>query len=130
MSAETPEDVHRLLLQWFRSGDVDQLLSLFERDALFVPEPGQTAVGGAAIREALAGFLALGGRFEMVREPPLVAGDVAVLSSSWSLTGAGPASGPFDLASRTADVVRRQADGTWRLVTDNPYGGAGTPASA
>jgi ketosteroid isomerase-like protein len=129
MSAETPDDVHRLFRQRFRTGDLDQLLSLYERDALFVPQPGHTVVGHAAIREALAGFLALGGRFEMTPEPPLVAGDVAVLSSSWSLSGSGQDGVPFELASRTSDVVRRHADGTWLLVIDNPYGGAGAPTS-
>lgn len=130
MSAQAPEDVHRLFAQSFQAGDVDRLLSLFERDALFVPQPGQAVVGHAGIREALSGFLALGGRFELVPESPLVAGDVALLSSSWSLAGAGPDGVPFQLVGRTADVVRRQADGTWLLIIDNPFGaGAGTPAS-
>jgi ketosteroid isomerase-like protein len=26
------------------------------------------------------------------------------------------------LASRNADVLRRQRDGTWRFVIDNPWG--------
>jgi ketosteroid isomerase-like protein len=129
MSAQAPEDVHRFFREWFRARDVDRLLSLFERDALFVPQPGHAAVGHAAIREALAGFLALGGRFEMTPEPPLVAGDVALLYSSWSLSGAGPDGVPFQLAGRTSDVVRRQPDGAWLITIDNPYGGAATPAS-
>ncbi len=128
MSAETPEDVHRLFTEGFQAGDVDRLLSLFERDALFVPQPGQAVVGHAAIRAALSGFLGLGGRFEMVPEPPLIAADVAVLYSRWSLSGSGPDGVPFQLVGRTSDVVRRGADGTWLIVIDNPYGGAGTAA--
>jgi ketosteroid isomerase-like protein len=128
MSAATPEDVHRLFREWFQAGDIDRMLGLYERDALFVPQPGQTASGHAAIREALSGFLALGGRFEMVPEPPLIAGDLALLYSNWSLSGAGPDGVPFRLVGRTSDVVRRQRDGTWLTIIDNPYGG-GTPAS-
>ena len=29
---------------------------------------------------------------------------------------------PVSLASRSADVLRRQADGSWRFVIDNPWG--------
>jgi ketosteroid isomerase-like protein len=28
------------------------------------------------------------------------------------------------LAGQTSDVVRRQTDGTWLLIIDNPYGAA------
>jgi ketosteroid isomerase-like protein len=128
MTADTPQDVHRLFTEWFQAGDIGRLLSLYERDALFVPQPGQAAVGHAAIREALSGFLALGGRFEMAPEPPLIAGDVALLCSSWTLAGSGPDGAPFQLAGRTADVARRQADGTWLTVIDSPFGGAAAPA--
>jgi ketosteroid isomerase-like protein len=29
---------------------------------------------------------------------------------------------PVRLAARNADVLRRQTDGTWRFVIDNPWG--------
>jgi ketosteroid isomerase-like protein len=29
-----------------------------------------------------------------------------------------------EMAAQTSDVLRRQDDGTWRFVIDNPYGSA------
>lgn len=34
----------------------------------------------------------------------------------------GPTGDPVRLEERNADVLRRQADGTWRFLIDNPWG--------
>ena len=36
----------------------------------------------------------------------------------------GPDGEPVRLEAKNADVLRRQADGTWRFVIDNPWGTA------
>ncbi len=36
--------------------------------------------------------------------------------------GRGEDGKPVTLASQAKDVVRRQADGSWRYVIDNPFG--------
>ncbi len=45
-------------------------------------------------------------------------GDIALLSNAWTfeMDGAPVAS------SVTAEVARRQPDGSWRYIIDNPYG--------
>jgi ketosteroid isomerase-like protein len=47
-------------------------------------------------------------------------GDLALTQSKWRLDIAGgdPVEGT------TAEVVRRQADGSWKYILDNPFGGA------
>ena len=42
--------------QAFNSGDIEEVLALYQRDAVLVPQPGQVVHGIAAIREALPGF--------------------------------------------------------------------------
>jgi ketosteroid isomerase-like protein len=39
----------------------------------------------------------------------------------WSFNRTGPDGEPVRLAARNADVLRRQTDGTWRIVIDNPW---------
>lgn len=125
MPAYTPEAVHQLFTVAFNARDLEALVALYEPDATLMPQPGQTVSGHAAIREALEGFLAIRGRFELRHQKTLQSRDVALLFSAWRLAGTDPDGNPVDLGGQTSDVVRRQPDGTWLVAVDNPYGGAG-----
>ncbi len=46
----------------------------------------------------------------------------ALLVSDWTLAGNGPDGTAVNLGGTTTDVVRRQADGTWRYAIDSPLG--------
>lgn len=121
MPEQTPEEAVRAYEGAFNSGDLDALMALYEPGATLVPQPGQVASGAAAIRAAMGGFLALKGCMEVEPELTVVqAGDVALVSGSWTLTGTDGE--PLTMSGRVTDVVRRQPDGTWRWVIDVPFG--------
>ena len=123
MAAREPEETHRLWGERFQAGDVEGLLALYEPNATLVPQPGQAASGAAAIREALGGFFGLKPTFNWVETRPAIrSGDLALLHSRWTLSGTGADGSPLQLNGTTADVVRRQADGTWLFTIDNPWG--------
>lgn len=121
MPAHTPEEVHRVFVEAFNAGDLDALLALYEPDARMVPEPGHVVAGAEAIRGVLAGFLATKGTIVLTTRTAVPAGELALLHGEWTLRGTGPDGQPLELAGRTAEVVRRQPDGSWRYVIDNPY---------
>lgn len=120
-SARTPEELHRLWTEYFVAGDLDGLISLYEPDAAFVAQPGAFVTGLRAIREVLAGFIATRRKFEIQIGRAIQTGDLALLVSSWKLEGEQRGE-PFETSGRTADVARRQPDGSWLLVIDSPYG--------
>ena len=123
MSAREPEEAHRLWGERFQAGDLEGLLALYEPGATLAAQPGQSVTGTAAIREALAGFLGLGASFAFREtKPALRGGDLALLHDSWTMDGTGADGSPLHLEATTADVVRRQPDGTWLFVIDNPWG--------
>ena len=49
---------------------------------------------------------------------------MALFCSKWSLTGTGPDGKPMQLGGLSSDILRRQADGTWLIAIDNPWGTA------
>jgi ketosteroid isomerase-like protein len=124
MPAHSPEEVHTLFAQYFSAGDLDAIMSLYEPEATLVPEPGVTVSGQQAIREALGGFLAIKGEFNLQHRQTFRTNDIALLFSDWTLKGIDPSGNPVLLAGQTSDVVRRQTDNSWRLVIDNPNGAA------
>lgn len=106
--AQTPEDLPRLFVERANSGDVDGLVELYEPDAVLRFPPGNLARGHEAIRAVYADFLASRPRLEPGRpQETLRCGDLA-LTSTVIATGT------------TAEIARRQPDGTWRWVVDNP----------
>lgn len=119
--ARTPEEVHELWREYFVAGDLDGLLSLYEPDATFAAQTGASVTGTAGIREVLASFLAVRRTFEPEIGRALRSGDIALLVTTWKITGE-RAGGPYESTGRTADVVRRQPDGSWRIVIGSPYG--------
>ena len=122
MPASTPEQIHRLFEEAFNAGDLDRLMELYEPAAALIAQPGSLANGIEQARAALQGFLALKGRITLDTKLVVTVGELAYLANTWSLTGTGPAGAPVVLGATTAEVARRQADGSWRYVIDNAWG--------
>ena len=124
MSASTPEEVPRLWAETFSAGDLDALVALYEEDVILVPQPGEAVTGIDGIREALSAFLAMRPTFNLEVRKVLQTGDIALSFAEWTLSGTGPDGEAIEMAAQTSDVLRRQPDGSWRIVIDNPYGSA------
>lgn len=122
MSTHNPERLHELAREFTNSGDVDALVGLYEPDATLAPQPGEAVIGTGAIREALRASSALNLKFTKLETAKAFrADDVALLSSEWVLTGVGPDGSEFGMSGRGAQVARRQPDGTWLFVIDDPW---------
>ena len=123
MPATEPDHIHGLFEQAFNAGDIDALVALYEPDAALVPQPGTIAEGPAAIRESLRWFLDRGGQISLETKLVLRVGDLAYLANRWSLTGGTmPDGSPAELGATTAEVARRQPDGSCLYVIDNAWG--------
>lgn len=48
------------------------------------------------------------------------AGDLALVLARWAMEVTGPDGQPIRKSGTATDVMRRQPDGTWRYVIDNP----------
>jgi ketosteroid isomerase-like protein len=107
--ATRPEDLSRLILDRLNAADVDGLVALYEPGAVLALPDGQVAAGSDEIRRAYGNLVAGRPTFEPgTPRPTLLSGDLA-LTSSRLTTGA-----------VTVEVARRQPDGTWLWVIDQP----------
>jgi uncharacterized protein (TIGR02246 family) len=118
--AAEPQDLERLFAERLNAGDLDGLVALYEPDALLEFPPGTVAQGPEAIRELLGGLLA--GRPTITLTPigVLRRGDLALTWAAWTLRATAPDGRPFTASGRSAEVVRRQPDGAWLVVLDEP----------
>jgi uncharacterized protein (TIGR02246 family) len=118
---QTPEDCDRLFGEYATAGDLDGLLALYEPGASLTRPDGSVATGREAIRASLAMFEGSSVKMEMNVVKVVRSGDLAVLTNEWRCNGRGPDGQPLALSGRAIEVVRRQPDGSWRFVVDDPY---------
>jgi uncharacterized protein (TIGR02246 family) len=122
MVKNDPVELDRMFEQALNAGDLDALVALYEPQAALMPSPGKVVIGAAAIREALAGFLAV--KPTITTSGKLVAqtGDIALLANKWTLALTGPDGKPTTMSGNAVEAARRQADGHWLFAMDMPFG--------
>jgi ketosteroid isomerase-like protein len=107
--ARNPEDLARFFVVRANAGDVEGLVALYEPDAVLAAPDGQLLIGAEAIRGFYARLLADRPTFVAGEQrPALRQGDLA-LTSSRLVNGI-----------VTAEIARRQLDGTWLWAIDQP----------
>ncbi len=126
MAAHTPEAVHAEWMKAFNAGNLAGMIELYEPDSAVVSEPGGEVVSGhLGLKENLEGYLALGGQIDLRLQRCIQGSDLAILYSGWTMNGHAPDGTEVNKKGQTTDVVRRQENGTWLVVIDNPFGWEG-----
>jgi ketosteroid isomerase-like protein len=87
---------------------------------VFQPQPGVVVRGHTEIRSALGELLSLAPTLTSTIEQVLEADGVALVVNAWTMTLTAAGGAEVHQTGRSADVLRRQADGTWRVLIDKP----------
>jgi len=122
MPTPEPDEALRAFYRAFNRGDVDAVMAFYEPQAVLVAQPGQVAEGHAALREVVNGFLALKPTLTAEKLSCITVGELALSVIKWTLQGTGPDGQPVQMEGTSSDVLRKQADGRWLFVIDNPWG--------
>lgn len=108
-TATEPDDLAHMFIERGNAGDLEGLVALYEPDAVLAFPPGSLATGHAQIRAVYEQFVAAAPVLQPGRQhPALVSGDLALTISTLT-TG-----------EHTVEIARRQPDGTWLWVVDQP----------
>jgi len=122
--ALAPEDCDRILLAALEAGDIETSVALYEPDAALFSKSGEVMTGHDAIRANNAALIALKPTFHIERIVTTVNGDGSIATTRMKarLEGKRPDGRPVKSAMHTLEVLRRQQDGSWRYVIDDPFG--------
>lgn len=108
-----PQDLAREWVAREAAGDAAGMAALYEPNAILACGDGRFATGRKAIQDFYTGFIAAaqkaGTKFDLSgQRAAMVSGDLALTSAR------------IEGGTVTAEVARRQPDGTWLWAIDNP----------
>ena len=122
MVANSPQHAVELLDHAFNHGDVDAVLGFYESSAVVVTEPGRLARGTDELSSFVKRVMLPGASANQLRTHAIEADGVALFLSRWTFraVSANPDATSQTLVATT--VFRKQPDGKWKILIDNPYG--------
>jgi uncharacterized protein (TIGR02246 family) len=106
------------------SGSIDAILTTYDANAAMVAQPGLTVAGTAALREAFKQFTAINPKITVIKQDLVQSGDTALHTYTWKMSGKTPDGHPIEQSGYSLIVLRKQKDGKWLIVIDNPFGDA------
>lgn len=112
------EDAHSKLAAAFNTGDVATVLSMYDFDGIFVPEPGKPITGKEKFEEAIKAILSIKGKMEIKTVYCLQTGNLAVGRSEWHIRDGNE----VRVRAKGIEVMRQQPDGRWKIVIDHAFG--------
>lgn len=118
--ARSPEEMDTEWAEAFNAGNGEALLGLYEPGAAFVMPTGEVIEGVENIAQALGGFFALKPSIDLKTRQVVQSGDLAIVYSTWTVTGTAPDGTALEMTGEPTVVLRRQGDGTWRFAIDDP----------
>ena len=122
MAYYSPSELFDAVVDCRNRGDLTGYLRCYESTATIVPQPGTIAHGHEALKAFLEFFMSLHPTFTVIKREFVGGEEIVLHLSAWTLTGTGPQGESINWNGRTCDVLRKQADGSWLVAIDNPWG--------
>lgn len=107
----------------FQGNDIAGVMASYETEATVVFEPGSPISDSAQLEQMFAGMAAVNPVFDYAGHEVIVNGDIAIHIAPWSMNGKTPDGQELAQSGLSIAVLRRQPDGSWKMVIDNPHGG-------
>lgn len=124
VSARQPDDLSRILVQALETGDIETSVALYEPSAVLFSKSGRTMTGLDEIRKNNAALIALKPKFNIAFIKFTLSGDGSLATNRMkaTLSWQDAEGKPVEASVDTLEVARKQEDGSWRYIIDDPYG--------
>ncbi len=122
MAASSPEHAVELLDRAFNEGDLDAVLSFYEDAAVVVAEPSRLLRGTIELKRFFEDMIRSGLTAKQLKTRVIETDGVALFMSRWMLIPHNTSGKEETRTFIATTVFRKQPDGTWKALIDNPIG--------
>lgn len=107
----------------FDNKAIEGVLASYEVGAGVLFEPGQWVSDPAGLKARFDGYFQLNPKFSYPNGHEVyIANDLALHIAPWVMRGTAPDGSAITQQGLSVAVLRKQIDGAWLLVLDNPHG--------
>lgn len=106
----------------FEKKDIEGVLATYEDGAIVLFEPQKPVTGKDNLRMAFTQFVTMNPIFTYSGHEVYISGDIATHIAPWKMVGHLPDGSKVEQSGLSVAVLRKQANGTWLMIQDNPNG--------
>jgi ketosteroid isomerase-like protein len=117
-----PQQMNQTFVAAFNSGQIDNLLMLYEPDAVLVRSDGSLVRGTDQIRDELSKLLSMGIRSEGQNQFAITYGNTALPRANFTITLLSEDGQETFISGSSWEVVSQQPSGCWLYIIDHPFG--------
>jgi len=111
----------QVMTKAFHNKDMDNIIASYEKGAAIMFEPGTAVTDAEMIKKMFEGFFQINPKFTYPKGHEVyIANDIAMHIAPWVMTGKAPDGTDIEQAGLSVAVLRKQANGDWLMVLDNP----------
>lgn len=106
----------------FQKKDIDGVLATYENDAIVLFEPQKPVSGKETLRAVFTQFVGMNPQYTFSGHEIYISGNIATHIAPWKMVGQMPDGSKIEQSGLSVAVLRKQADGNWLMIQDNPHG--------
>ena len=123
----TPEQQNVLnaiekMTEAFQNKDIDKVMSCYEPNAVVVFEPELPVSDTNILKEMFTAMSMVNPVFSYSGHEVFITGNIATHIAPWKMTGKAPDGTEIKQSGLSIAVLRKQDDGKWLMILDNPHG--------
>lgn len=118
-----PDGADEYFLNCVRNGDLKNAMTCFDPEAIYIDRDGNAINGLANIEKLVANLCNMKPDIKVYEHKiSPVGNDMMYWLDKWTLTAAaGPDGKPMKMKGASANMMRKNADGHWLWLVDNPF---------
>lgn len=107
----------------FHKQNINQIMASYEENPVIMFEPGTKVDNNEGVIAMFQGAFEINPKYSYPNgHEVIIAGDLALHIAPWKMQGVTPDGQSLEETGLSVAVLRKQEDGRWLLVLDNPHG--------